>query len=305
MSAFVWTESAATRARAIGACAWLLAALALAVGPAVAQTTNSIDSLTVTKGASGRTFVRFTLKAPPATPPAGFAIANPARVALDFVDTGNGLGRATQEISDATLRSVNVVQAGNRTRVVLNLNKPQTFETQVEGNVVQVTLFDQSESLDARAQPVQRFAEARPGDVQHALRDVDFRRGTNGEGRIVVELSDNSTGIDIRQQGKLLIVDFIGTSVPRNLERRLDVAGLRDAGGLRRHPRAGRQRAHDRRAQGPVGALGLPGGQALHPRGQADPGGPEQADAGDAGRATRARSCRSTSRTSRCARCCR
>jgi len=223
MSAFVWTESAATRARAVGACAWLLAALALVAGPADAQTTNTIDSLTVTKGASGRTLVRFTLKAPPATPPAGFAIANPARVALDFVDTGNGLGRATQEISDATLRSVNVVQAGNRTRVVLNLNKPQTFETLVEGNVVQVTLFDQSDSLDARAQPVQRFAEARPGDVQHALLDVDFRRGTNGEGRIVVELSDNSTGIDIRQQGKLLIVDFIGASVPRNLERRLDV----------------------------------------------------------------------------------
>ena len=224
MSAFVWIESAATRARAIGACAWLLAALAVATaGPTGAQTTNSIDSLAVSRGASGRTLVRFTLKAPPANPPAGFAIANPARVALDFLDTGNGLGRTTQEISDATLRSVNVVQVANRTRVVLNLNKPQTFETQVEGNVVTVTLFDQSDQLDAKAQTVQRFADAKPGDVQHALRDVDFRRGANGEGRIVVELSDNSTGIDIRQQGKVLIVDFIGTSVPRNLERRLDV----------------------------------------------------------------------------------
>jgi type IV pilus assembly protein PilQ len=224
MSAFVWIESAATRARAIGAGAWLFAALALAAaGPTGAQTTNTIDSLTVTKGTSGRTLVRFTLKAPPANPPAGFAIANPARVALDFLDTGNGLGRTTQEISDATLRSVNVVQAGNRTRVVLNLNKPQTFETQVEGNVVQVTLSDQGGSAEATAQPVQRFAEAKAGDAPHALRDVDFRRGSNGEGRVIVELSDNSTGIDIRQQGKVLIVDFIGTSVPRNLERRLDV----------------------------------------------------------------------------------
>ena len=224
MSAFVWIESAATRARAIGAGAWLLAALALAAaGPSGAQTTNSIDSLSVSKGASGRTLVRFTLKAPPANPPAGFAIANPARVALDFLDTTNGLGRTTQEIADPALRSVNVVQVGNRTRVVLNLDKPQTFETQVEGNVVQVTLFDQSASLDVKAQTVQRFAENQPGDVQHALRDVDFRRGSNGEGRIIVELSDNSTGIDIRQQGKLLIVDFIGAAVPRNLERRLDV----------------------------------------------------------------------------------
>ena len=102
------------------------------------------------------------LKAPPAAPPAGFAIASPARVALDFLDTANGLGRTTQEVADPTLRSVNVVQAGNRTRVVLNLNKPQTFETQVEGNVVLVTLFDQSEQLDAKAQTVQRFAETRP-----------------------------------------------------------------------------------------------------------------------------------------------
>jgi type IV pilus assembly protein PilQ len=224
MSAFVWIENAASRTSIVRACALLLAALALATaGPGTAQTTNSIDSLTVSKGTSGRTLVRFTLKAPPASPPAGFAIASPARVALDFLDTGNGLGRTLQEVSDSTLRSVNVVQAGNRTRVVLNLNKPQTFETQVEGNVVLVTLFDQSESLDAKAQTVQRFAEAQPGDIQHSLRDVDFRRGTNGEGRIIVDLSDNATGIDIRQQGKLLIVDFIGTSVPRNLERRLDV----------------------------------------------------------------------------------
>jgi type IV pilus assembly protein PilQ len=70
---------------------------------------------------------------------------------------------------------------------------------------------------------VQKFAEARPGDIQHALRDVDFRRGPAGEGRIIVEMSDNATGIDIRQQGKVLIVDFVRTSLPRNLERRLDV----------------------------------------------------------------------------------
>ena len=87
-----------------------------------------------------------------------------------------------------------MIQAGNRTRVVFNLNRPQTFETQVEGNTVLVTLFDQSDQLDAKTQIVQRFAEARPGDTTHTLRDVDFRRGTNGEGRIVVDLSDNATG---------------------------------------------------------------------------------------------------------------
>jgi type IV pilus assembly protein PilQ len=185
---------------------------------------NTIDTMTVSKGTSGRTIVKFTLKAPLANPPAGFATTTPARVALDFPDTANGLGRTAQEVGDPALRSVNIVQAGNRTRVVFNLNKPQTFETQLEGNAVLVTLFDQTDTADVKTQTVQRFAEVRPGDVtQHTVRDVDFRRGQNGEGRIIVELSDNATGIDVRQQGKSLIVDFIGTTLPRMLTRRLDV----------------------------------------------------------------------------------
>ena len=177
----------------------------------------------MSRGTSGRTIVKFTLKNAPANPPAGFAIATPPRIALDFLDTGNGLGTTQRAIDDVALRSVNVIQAGNRTRVVFNLNRPQSFETQVEGNAVLVTLIDQGEQLDAKAQVVQRFAESRPGDTQHTLRDVDFRRGPGGEGRIIVDLSDTATGIDIRQQGKSLIVDFVKTSLPRNLERRLDV----------------------------------------------------------------------------------
>ncbi len=207
-----------------GALAWLTAALVAVVSSAAyAQAANSIESVVVSKGTSGNTIVKFVLKAPPANPPAGFAIASPPRLALDFLDTTNGLGSSQRVIDDPALRSLNVIQAGNRTRVVFNLNRPQTFQTNVEGNAVLVTLFDQGERLDAKTQVVQRFAEARPGDTTHALRDVDFRRGTNGEGRIVVDLSDNATGIDIRQQGKNLIVDFIKTTLPRNLERRLDV----------------------------------------------------------------------------------
>ena len=196
--------------------------LLLNVGHALAQAANSIENLTVSKGSSGRTIVRFTLKAPLPNPPAGFAINNPPRIALDFPDTGNGMGRSAQEVGDPALRSVNVVQAGNRTRVVFNLNKPQSFETQIEGNTVVVTLSETA-AVAAETPTVSRFAEARPGEAAHSLRDIDFRRGRNGEGRIVVDLSDTTTGIDIRQQGKSLIVDFIRTNLPRNLERRLDV----------------------------------------------------------------------------------
>jgi type IV pilus assembly protein PilQ len=204
---------------------WIAAAiLAIAsLGTVSAQTANSIDAVSVAKGSSGRTVVKFTLKAPLANPPAGFAITDPPRIALDFPDTVNGLGRTAQDVGDPSLRSLNVVQAGARTRVVFNLNKPQSYETRLEGNVVYVTLTEQA-GATVQGPVVSRFAEARPGEVTHALRDIDFRRGRNGEGRIIVDLSDNQTGIDIRQQGRTLVIDFLRTTLPRNLERRLDVA---------------------------------------------------------------------------------
>src|SRR4029077_18443597 len=143
--------------------------------------------------------------------------ANPPRIALDFTDTSSALSSNQRAVDSPTLRSLNFVQAGNRTRVVFNLNAPQSFETSVEGRDVLVTLADSGAATAGDQSQVQRFAEARPGEVQHALRDVDFRRGSNGEGRIIVDLSDNSAGIDIRQQGRTLIVDFLKTSLPRNL----------------------------------------------------------------------------------------
>jgi type IV pilus assembly protein PilQ len=206
-----------------GWAAGLVALCALALsGMALAQAGNSLEQVSVTRGSSGKTIVRFQLKSPPINPPAGFSVTSPPRIALDFLDTANGMGVTQREIAEPALRSLNLIQAGNRTRVVFNLNKPQTFETNIEGNAVLVTLTDQA-TPSATAVQVQRFAEAKSADTPHALRDVDFRRGKAGEGRIVVDLSDNSAGIDIRQQGKNLIVDFLKTSLPRNLERRLDV----------------------------------------------------------------------------------
>ena len=187
---------------------------------------NNINDLAVVKGTAGRTVIKLTTKDPLANPPAAFTINNPPRIALDFPDTTNNLGKSLYEVGDATLRNVNVVQAGGRTRIVLNLTKQQGFETQIEGNTLLITLFDQAlptQAAQAGTTVVSRFAEAKDSITMHSMRDLDFRRGKNGEGRIVVELSDSGTGIDIRQQGRTLVVDFLKTSLPRNLERRLDV----------------------------------------------------------------------------------
>ena len=98
--------AAAVRGVVVG----LAAIAALASVQAWAQGANSLDQVAVSKGTSGRTIVKFTLRNPPANAPAGFAIANPPRIALDFLDTANGLGATQRQIDDAALRSMNVTR---------------------------------------------------------------------------------------------------------------------------------------------------------------------------------------------------
>ncbi|HEY7743160.1 MAG TPA: type IV pilus secretin PilQ [Burkholderiales bacterium] len=199
----------------------LAAALACASGAARAQA-NSIESINVSPASGGKVIVRVTLKQPPASPPAGFTVTNPPRIAFDFLNTTSALGRSTQEVAEGDLRGINVVQAGDRTRLVLNLARPSGYDTQIDGRTLLITL----QGAAAAASPAgatTHFAEARPGDRRHALRDVDFRRGGAGEGRVVVDLSDSTVGIDLKLQGRTIIVDFINTALPRNLQRRLDV----------------------------------------------------------------------------------
>ncbi len=195
-------------------------ALWLVTAAAVAQT-NSIDAFNIA-GQGGRVIVRLTMKEPLGAPPASFTVASPARIAFDFPSTVNALGRASQEVNEGDLRSVSLVQVGDRTRVVLNLRNMVTYETQVDGRNVNIVLTPIAQA-GARPSPrVERFAEGVP-DAKHQLKDVDFRRGRTGEGRVIVELSDTGTGIDIRQQGQQIIVDFLRTSLPENLRKRLDV----------------------------------------------------------------------------------
>lgn len=183
---------------------------------------NSIQSLSLSGAAGGKLVLKVGLKNAPSNPPLNFTINTPPRIAFDFPDTANGLGKSVQEFGEGELRSANIVQAGNRTRLVVNLTQMVSYDTQIDGNNLLITLH--GKVLDAASTSVpSSFAEATPSAQKHSLRDVDFHRGKNGEGRIQVDLSDASVGIDIKQQGKKLIVDFIKTSLPSNLQRKLDV----------------------------------------------------------------------------------
>ena len=196
-------------------------------GPALAQAQpaasggNSIEAFDVTQEA-GKVVVRITTREPLKSVPANFSVANPARIAFDFPNTVNALGRSTQDIGQGELRSMNVVQGADRTRLVLNLRRQVAHEAKVDGRTVTISLSAPAVAENAPGGSTAQFAEGR-GDTKHAVRDIDFRRGRGGEGRVVVDLSDTSTGIDIRTQGQNIVVEFLKTSLPENLRKRLDV----------------------------------------------------------------------------------
>ncbi len=202
---------------------WLTAAfVGLGAAPALAQS-NAIESVSsIQQG--GNTLLRIQLKSPLANPPAGFMVANPPRIALDFPDTENKSGQSSIELQQGDVRNVAIAQAGNRSRVVMNLKKPLSYTTSLEGNAVMVALSPVAPGQANPQSSAYSFAKADDKAAAHALRDIDFRRGKDGEGRVVVELSDGGVGVDIRQQGQQLIVDFVRAKLPENLRRRLDVA---------------------------------------------------------------------------------
>lgn len=195
---------------------------ALACSVAMAQ--NAIQSLTGSVQ-SGVEVVRIETAEPLSAVPAGFTIQSPARIALDFPGVVNGIGRNAVEIGQGNLRSANVVQAGDRTRVVINLKQASAYQAKLEGKTLLLVL-ENVPAAGATAPATQVAPFTAPVSVvsTSALKDIDFRRGTGNAGRVVVELANNQTGVDIRQQGKDLVVDFLKTSLPEGLRRKLDVS---------------------------------------------------------------------------------
>jgi type IV pilus assembly protein PilQ len=166
--------------------------------------------------------VRIDFSQPLQAVPAGFSIQAPARIALDIPRASNGLGRNTVEINQGNIRSVNVVQAGERTRLVLNLKSAATYKAQLQGKSLLVVMDPVAATgTSVAAAPV--FAESRNLETQ-PIRDLDFRRGTDSSGRVIVSLPTNQVGVDIRQQGQTLVVEFLKSSLPEGLRRRLDVS---------------------------------------------------------------------------------
>jgi type IV pilus assembly protein PilQ len=172
--------------------------------------------------------VRIDLAQPLAAVPAGFSIQSPARIALDFPGITNNTGKTTVDMNQGNLKSANVVQAGERTRLVLNLKQATAYKAEIQGKSLLITLdplaVAQATSSVAPSSSVPAvFAESRNRETL-PLKDIDFRRGAESSGRVVVDLANNQVGVDIRQQGQNLVIEFLRTSLPEGLRRKLDVS---------------------------------------------------------------------------------
>jgi type IV pilus assembly protein PilQ len=202
-----------------------LYALALFFGASAAtHAQNAIQSINSAQQA-GSEVVRIELSEPLSAVPSGFTVQTPPRIALDLPNVGNALGRSNIEINQGNLRSVNVAQAGDRTRLVLNLKQAANYRAQLQGKVLLVVMESTASPTaggsSTSSEPV-HFAESQ-NPSQLPLKGIDFRRGQDGSGRVVVDLPNNQVGVDIRQQGQSLVVEFLRSNLPESLRKRLDV----------------------------------------------------------------------------------
>jgi len=206
-----------------GVASFVLAASAAVLAvPVAAQDMPVIQSVTGTVQ-GGVDVVRIDFSQPLAAVPQGFAVQSPARIALDFPGVTSGLAQSTVPMEHGNVKAAYVVQAGDRTRVVLNLGQPATYHLELQGNSLLVALDQVKTASVAAPAATQMFAESNNVDTL-PLRDIDFRRSTDSGGRIVIDLPNDQVGVDIRPQGQNLVVDLLKTTLPEGLRRRLDVS---------------------------------------------------------------------------------
>jgi type IV pilus assembly protein PilQ len=200
-------------------------ALSCCIAVAAAQEaapTNQLQSIDVQK--LGGKQVQLTLHlSGPAPEPLSFTIDKPARISLDLPNTGLALPSRRIDVGSGGIDTVLAAEANGRTRIVLNLDQMQPYQTRVDGNdlVVTVGAAAAGASAPATVASAATSPEAAPAGAR-AISSIDFRRGADGSGRLIVKLTDPRTPISVSQQGSQIMVDFAGTDLPKNLMRRYD-----------------------------------------------------------------------------------
>jgi type IV pilus assembly protein PilQ len=159
----------------------------------------------------------------PAPEPLPFTIDKPARIAFDLPNTTLALASRRIDVRSGGVDTVLAAEANGRTRVVVNVENLLPYTTQVDGNTITVTLGSQPGDSAKQAAAAQRGGGQSTAQVERAIRTIDFRRGADGTGRVIVQLTDPRTPVNVRQESNQIVVDFAGTVMPKNLMRRYDV----------------------------------------------------------------------------------
>ncbi|MFB0932636.1 MAG: type IV pilus secretin PilQ, partial [Pseudomonadales bacterium] len=172
--------------------------------------------------------IRMTFDGAPPVP-TGYTIEQPARLALDLSAVTSGLESKYHTLGSGNARSVTVVEAGDRTRVIVSMTELVAYSTRVEGNELFVLVGAQDGATMATTEPEGLSESLNSSSTNYVSReqalieDIDFRRGENGEGRVIVKLNDPGVGVDVFSEGGNIRVEFTGAHIPESLQRRLDV----------------------------------------------------------------------------------
>jgi len=157
----------------------------------------------------------------PAPQPLSFTIDNPARISFDLPNTTLALPSRRIDVHASGLDTILAAETKDRTRLVLNLDKLVPYDTRVDGSNIIVMLGGSAARVSAGAAPA---VAPSGGSGVRELRSIDFRRGTDGAGRVIVKLSDPHIHVNLHQVGNQVVVDFSDASVPANLTRRYDAS---------------------------------------------------------------------------------
>jgi type IV pilus assembly protein PilQ len=158
----------------------------------------------------------------PAPEPLPFTIDKPARIAFDLPNTTLALASRRFDVRSGGVDTVLAAEANGRARLVVNVDNLMPYTTKVDGNDIIVTLGQQP-GADVGKPAAARASVASTNPAERAIRTIDFRRGADGTGRVIVQLTDPRTPVNVRQEGQQIVVDFAGTAMPKNLMRRYDV----------------------------------------------------------------------------------
>lgn len=183
---------------------------------------NAITAIDLVNNSRNEPVLAISFAEAPAMP-ASFSITNPPRIAFDFKDTKNQSGKTLLPFSSDLLNAATLVESGDRTRLVLNLNKSSAHNARIDGKQLLVSFNAADKPATAGGIPLASPVAANLGTAGQVA-NVDFRRGSKGEARIIVDLPASNSPVDIKREGNNLIVDLAGIKLPRHLERRLDVS---------------------------------------------------------------------------------